>query len=131
MFLKDLDKRKIDRRFALTPAEFFNRFFGSYNELCEQRFSPQELFYLLEGCLHNCSNSQVTLENVLTGKVILVRYDKGLIKAYYRPMINKNHRLEVENAIKQINVPKDDILVEEMIEEETETKSYQKVLTNY
>lgn len=127
MFLKDLDKRKIDRRFALTPAEFFNNFFGSYNDLCDSRFSPQELFYLLEGCLHNCSNNQVNLENVLTGKIILVRYDKGLVKAYYRPMINIRYKEQIESSIEEINNRADEILNEISSEENV----YQKVLTNY
>lgn len=95
MYLKDLDKRKIDRKFVLTPAAFFNSFFGNYNNHCKDRFSPQELFFLLSDCLHNCSNSQVKLDNVLTGKIILVGFDKGLVKAYYRPVINYN---EVENV---------------------------------
>lgn len=126
MFLRDLDKKKIDRRFVLTPAEFFNKFFGSYNELCDNRFSPQELFYLLEGCLHNCSNNQVSLENILTGKIILVRYDKGLVKAYYRPILNIRAKEKVMNNIENINITFDEEISEIDVEE-----VYQKVLTNY
>lgn len=88
MYLRDLDKRKIDRKFVLTPNEFFNMFFGDYNvEENYSRLSSQQLFFILSDHLHYCSNSQVKLDNILTGKIILVGFDKGLVKAYYRPVL--------------------------------------------
>lgn len=87
MYLRDLDRKKIDRKFVLTPNEFFNMFFGDYNDECNNRhMSPQELFFILSDCLHYCSNNQVNLANILTGKIILVGFDKGVVKAYYRPV---------------------------------------------
>ena len=97
MYLRDLDKKKIDRKFVLTPGEFFNMFFGDYNyEDNNCHLSPQELFFILSDYLHYCSNSQVRLDNILTGKIILVGFDKGLVKAYYRPIFIKK---KVEPAI--------------------------------
>ena len=127
MYLKDLDRKGIDRRFILTPSEFFNNFFGSYNELCDERFTPQELFYLLEGCLYNCSNKQVNLENVLTGKIILVRYDKGMIKAYYRPVIHVNNKKYIKQCLEEINDIAGNIFLEEYANDQVQ----QKVLTKY
>ena len=98
MFIRDITRKKIDTRYIMSPIDFLNAFF--YNEINEQdrNLSPQDLFYILEDYLHNCANCQVTPENVLTGKVVLVGFEKGLVRAYYRPQLRLN---KIEHVIEE------------------------------
>lgn len=156
MFIRDITMKKIDTRYIMSPIDFLNAFF--YNEINERdkNLSPQDLFYILEDYLHNCANCQVTPENVLTGKVVLVGFEKGLVKAYYRPqlrlnkieqvieepIINTNEEEEEEyfsfsELIRMLNSGLNDIDEYSEIEDQIivksglDTREYQKLLTKY
>lgn len=156
MFIRDIKRKKIDTRYIMSPIDFLNAFF--YNEINEhdRNLSPQDLFYILEDYLHNCANCQVTPENVLTGKVVLVGFEKGVVKAYYRPqlrlnkieqvieepIINTNEEEEEEyfsfsELIRMLNSGLNDIDEYSEIEDQIivksglDTREYQKLLTKY
>lgn len=156
MFIRDITRKKIDTRYIMSPIDFLNAFF--YNEINgrDRNLSPQDLFYILEDYLHNCANCQVTPENVLTGKVVLVGFEKGLVKAYYRPqlrlnkieqvieepIINTNEEEEEEyfsfsELIRMLNSGLNDIDEYSEIEDQIivksglDTREYQKLLTKY
>ena len=157
MFIRDITRKKIDTRYIMSPIDFLNAFF--YNEINERdrNLSPQDLFYILEDYLHNCANCQVTPESVLTGKVVLVGFEKGLVKAYYRPqlrlnkiehvieepIINTNEEEEEEEyvslseLIRILNSGLNDVNEYSEIEDQIivksglDTREYQKMLTKY
>lgn len=88
---KILKLHKIDERYILSERKFLYTFgyLCLEEELIKNKtMSKKQLYYFLEQKLVPASELEVTLENVATGKIILVgRGNK--FRAYYRPQANE------------------------------------------
>ena len=87
---KILKIHKIDERYVLSERKFLYTFgyLCLEDELIKNKsMSKKQLYYFLEQRLEPASEYEVTLENVVTGKIILVGRGNNF-RAYYRPIEN-------------------------------------------
>ena len=86
---KILKTHKIDQKYVLSERKFLYTFgyLCLEDELIKNKnMSKKQLYYFLEQRLNQASELDVTLENVVTGKIILVGRG-NCFRAYYRPEI--------------------------------------------
>ena len=97
---KILKIHKIDERYVLSERKFLYTFgyLCLEDELIKNKsMSKKQLYYFLEQRLDPASELEVTLENVVTGKIILVgRGNK--FRAYHRPILESKKDNVSENV---------------------------------
>ena len=96
---KILKTHKIDQKYVLSERKFLYTFgyLCLEDELIKNKnMSNKQLYYFLEQRLNQASELDVTLENVVTGKIILVGRG-NCFRAYYRPEIYDESLNEVKD----------------------------------
>ena len=106
MWENQLAKRKIDTNYIITPEKFLLNIYAvdvanldkNYERI--KKLNHREINYILNDLGFKPLSKDITNENVLKGIIILVKYKKGIIKAYYSPRYLLEHRNKTEKVKK-------------------------------